>query len=312
MMKKSMDMKMVNEKILAILIISTVIAISGCISTQEVKVSSTDGIMITEFSADYDRYSSREPISVSVEIENVGGTTARNTIVEILGATWTNVNPCGPWDLKPPDLTVSPPLRGDVKACNRIISPFSQLPEGVEFPIQLIARTTYDYKSNGAIQVYVFSKEFYTYSIRENKPIPVSYNVSNSMGPIHIDLDARLPLIISSPGDEIPVNIIFKNVGSGVPIIRGGGRGASTESVGKLTVSLSIIGGSFKECGYLQGSGTTVTGTIQLRKGETIRIPCTITISNVPATYNVISLTFESSYGYFTEKPLNVVVVGRQ
>jgi hypothetical protein len=298
-----------NEIILAILAISIVIAISGCITTTEVKVSSTDGIMITEFSADYDRYSSKEPISVSIEIENVGGTTARNTIVEILGATWTNVNPCGPWDLKPPDLTVSPPLRGDVKACNRIISPFTQLPEGVEFPIQLIARTTYDYKSNGAIQVYVFSRDFYTYNIRENKPIPTSYNVSNSRGPIHIDLDARLPLIVSSPGDEIPVNIIFKNVGSGVPIIRSGSAG---ESIGRLTVSLGIIGGNFKECGYLQGSGTTVTGTIQLRKGETIRIPCTITISNVPATYNVISLTFESSYGYFTEQPLNIVVVGRQ
>jgi len=308
-MKKSFfNLEKGNGRILAILAISIVIAISGCVTT-EVKVSSTDGIMITEFSTDYDRYSSKEPISVSVEIENVGGTTARNTIVEILGATWTNVNPCGPWDLKPPDLTVSPPLRGDVKPCNRIISPFTQLPEGVEFPIQLIARTTYDYKSNGAIQVYVFSREFYTYSIRENKPIPTSYNVSNSRGPIHIDLDARLPLIVSSPGDEIPVNVIFKNVGSGVPIIRG--TGGTGESIGKLTVSLSIIGGTFKECGYLQGSGTTVTGAIQLRKGETIRIPCTIIISNVPQTYNIVSLTFESSYGYFTEQPLNVVVVGR-
>ena len=308
MNKSFLNLEKANGRILAILAISIVIAISGCVTT-EVKVSSTDGIMITEFSTDYDRYSSKEPISVSVEIENVGGTTARNTIVEILGATWTNVNPCGPWDLKPPDLTVSPPLRGDVKACNRIISPFTQLPEGVEFPIQLIARTTYDYKSNGAIQVYVFSREFYTYSIRENKPIPTSYNVSNSRGPIHIDLDARLPLIVSSPGDEIPVNVIFKNVGSGVPIIRGAG--GTGESIGKLTVSLSIIGGTFKECGYLQGSGTTVTGTIQLRKGETVRIPCTITISNVPQTYNIVSLTFESSYGYFTEQPLNVVVVGR-
>jgi len=309
MRKSFLNWKNGSEKILAVFIISVVVAVSGCIGTNQITVSSTDGIMVTEFTTDYDRYSSKEPISVSVEIENVGGTTARNTIVEILGVTWTNVNPCGPWDLRPPDLTVSPPLRGDVKACNRIISPFTQLPEGVEFPIQLIARTTYDYKSNGAIQVYVFSREFYTYSIRENKPIPTSYNVSNSRGPIHIDLDTRLPLIVSSPGDEIPVNVIFKNVGSGVPVIRGGSPG---ESIGKLTVSLSIIGGSFKECGYLQGGGTTVTGTIQLRKGESVRIPCTITISNVPQTYNIVSLTFESSYGYFTEQPLNVVVVGRQ
>lgn len=288
--------------------ITLVVLLSGCISPRGgVRISSTDGIMITEFSSDYDRYSKREPISVNIEIENVGGTTARNTVVEILGATWTTVSSCGPWELAPPDLSISPPLRGDVKACNRIIQPFAQLPEGVEFPIQLIARVVYDYRSNGAINIPVLSKEFYAYNVRENRPVPKTYNVSNSMGPIHIDLDARLPIIIDSPMTEIPVNVIFKNVGSGVPIMRGGPAG---DIIGKLNIRLNVVGGNFKECGYLQGGGTTVTGSIELRKGETIRIPCTITIANVPQTYQYITMTFESDYGYFTEKPINIVIAG--
>ncbi|MEM7816328.1 MAG: hypothetical protein QXZ20_00270 [Candidatus Aenigmatarchaeota archaeon] len=298
-----------NFEVLALLVsVALVVILSGCIGPGgTVKYSTTDGLMITEFSSDYDRYSRNEPISVNIEIENVGGTTARNTIVEIIGATWTNVQSCGPWELSPPDLSISPPVRGDVKACNRIIQPFSQLPEGVEFPLQLIARVTYDYSSNGAIHIPVLSKEFYTYNIRENRPIPRTYNVSNSMGPIHIDLDARLPIIVDSQSTEIPVNVIFKNVGSGVPIMRGGPAG---DIIGKLNIKLNIIGGNFKECGYLQGGGTTVSGTIDLRKGETIRIPCTITITNLPQTYTMISMTFESSYGYYTEKPINIVVAG--
>ncbi|MEM5870516.1 MAG: hypothetical protein QW758_01005 [Candidatus Aenigmatarchaeota archaeon] len=298
-----------NMKVLALLFsVALVVLLSGCVGPSGgVKFSATDGIIITEFSSDYDRYSRNEPISVNIEIENVGGTTARNTIVEILGATWTQVQACGPWDLAPPDLSISPPLRGDVKACNRIIQPFAQLPEGVEFPLQLIARVTYDYRSNGAINIPVLSKEFYAYNIRENRPIPKTYNVTNSMGPIHIDLDARLPIIIDSPMTEIPVNVIFKNVGSGVPIMRGGPAG---DIIGKLNIKLNIVGGNFKECGYLQGSGPSVGGTIELRKGETIRIPCTITIPNVPQTYQYITMTFESDYGYFTEKPINIVVAG--
>lgn len=288
--------------------VALVVILSGCIGPGgTVRYSATDGILITEFSSDYDRYSKNEPISVNIEIENVGGTTARNTIIEILGATWTNVQPCGPWELAPPDLSISPPLRGDVKACNRIIQPFTQLPEGIEFPIQLIARVTYDYRSNGAINIPVLSKEFYTYNIRENRPLPKTHNVTNSMGPIHIDLDARLPIIVDSPMTEIPINVIFKNVGSGVPITRGG---PGKDIIGKLNIRLNIVGGNFKECGYLQGSGTTVTGNIELRKGETIRIPCTITITNVPQTYQYITMTFESDYGYFTEKPINIIVAG--
>ncbi|MEM5868859.1 MAG: hypothetical protein QXL09_02825, partial [Candidatus Aenigmatarchaeota archaeon] len=88
-------------KILALLFsVALVVLLSGCVGPSGgVKFSATDGIIITEFSSDYDRYSRNEPISVNIEIENVGGTTARNTIVEILGATWTQVQACGPWDL---------------------------------------------------------------------------------------------------------------------------------------------------------------------------------------------------------------------
>lgn len=319
-----------KKKIIAVISIALVVLISGCLTPKPVKISSTDGLVINEFSTDQDRYYSHDSINAFIEVENVGGTTARGTVVNIIGVTWADINPCGPWDMPPPDLIVSPPIPGDRRVCSILIPPFTGLPEGVEFPIQLIARATYNYRSNGAAQLYVFSREFYALSLRENKPIPQEVNVSNSRGPIHIDVVPGItPLVVDSTTYEIPVSIVFKNVGSGVPIIIGGTRFdagstkglaridfaspgiASTDVIGKLGVRLILNGGSFKECGYLSGSGPTVSGTIELRKGESIRVPCIITVNRVPSTYDIISILFESDYGYYTEQPLTITIVGR-
>ena len=118
------------RKVIPILLIAIALSLTvfsaGCIQggNRTVTVSSTDGIVIKEFSTDLDRYEKAEPIPLYLDIENVGGTTANDVKLYILGASWDdtpcpgNVS-CDSYTLSdsmsPPDLSTQPPVPGDFK-----------------------------------------------------------------------------------------------------------------------------------------------------------------------------------------------------
>ena len=301
---------------LLFLLVAVLLAASACIQAgRTVKVSSTDGLVINEFSSDLSRYERNEKPNLYLEVENVGGTSAKNVKLYILGATWDS-NPCPPPNeacptelastMSPPDMSVVPAVPGDLISRTWDLDPYSELPEGVEVPITVVARIEYDYSSNGVVTVPVLTKEEYKLRTERNMPIPEAPNVTNSAGPIHIDLDPRgLPIILSSVPTETSLRIYLRNVGSGAPI--------TGNEVGKMTIGLSIdgLGATFTTCGGKTVNEKTVTLSVTLRRGESITIPCNVKLAESPkAGHDYFSIIFNTNYTYFIEKPLTFTVVG--
>ena len=127
---------------IVVLSLAMIVLISGCTipgTTREVKVSSTDGLVINEFSSDITRYEDTEPISLYLEIENVGGTTAKDVNITIKGAPWDSMP--NPTDellvLEPPDLAPVPPVRSAGPSA-RTRNPIRHLP-WVEYHVPVCA-----------------------------------------------------------------------------------------------------------------------------------------------------------------------------
>lgn len=317
------------KKVIPILLITIALIIatfsSGCVrqkANRTPTISSTDGLIIKEFSSDLSRYEDTEPINVYLEIENVGGTTARRVNYTILGVAWNNticwngtgLDKCPQelGNLSPPDLSTQPPIPGDFVSLSWNIPPYEALPEGVELPVTITARVTYDYYSNGEVSIPVINKEYYKMLLKQNKPIPSTPGVKNSDGPIHIDIEkAGLPIIVEKDVDvqhpeTAQIRIYIKNVGSGAPI--------KGYDIGNMTVNLTLLGTDveFTSCQGLNVDTTNkkANGEIVLRRAGTVTIPCTIKITDAPELYSTISIVFETKYRYFIEKPLTVTIVG--
>lgn len=291
------------------LALALVILVSGCVGTQGRTVTSlpNDGLIIKEFSSDASRYANDEQIPLYIEIENVGGTTARNVNVEVRGASWSTFSQAV-GTMAPPDLTVQPPTPGDFEVITPSLNAFTALPEGVEAPVTLWARVTYDYSSNGIATVNVINKAEYRRMVQMGSEIPKGIQVYNSKGPVHLDIDERGvdPVITDTTTagvkQEVPIRIYINNVGSGAPI--------SNDNVGEMTLSLSLqgLGATFKECmGQSYSSGTQLT--ITLRRGEKYVIPCKAEV-DTPLLSGTFSVLFRSDYKYFVEQPLTVTLVG--
>ena len=298
------------KTLFAVLGLVLIILASGCVgTTRPVIVSATDGLVINEFSSDITRYEDTEPVSLYLEIENIGGTTATNVDVSIIGAPWdADPNPSGSqnFELEPPDLLPVPPVPGEFKIFSWDLEPYIELPQGVELPVILTSRIEFDYSSNGVTQVPVINREEYKRRTTLGLEIPSLPNVTNSNGPVHIDVDQRgLPVVIESgETQEASLRLYIKNVGTGAPI--------KNYDIGNITIDLDLIStldAEFTDC-LGATSGTSASKEIVLRRGESVTVPCTINIESVPTLYDYISVVFSTNYRYYIEQPLTVTIVG--
>ncbi len=324
------------RKIIPILVVAVVLSLtvfsSGCIGEKNKTptIMSTDGVIIKQFYTDYDTYESTEKIPLYLEVENVGGTTAENVKVDILGASWTS-NACPgesgtascpqplATELPPPDKTTGEKGGRVVKSWK--IDPFSDLPEGVDYTGELTARVLYDYKSNGEVDIYVINKKYYRTLKTQGKTLPTIKSMKNSDGPIHLSIDtAGLPIIVddsvtSSNPKEFQIRLYIKNVGSGLPIKKKGSDGEE----GKITVNIRAfgkVGNSDVNLVSCEGenkftkNGDWLSGDVILRRGGSALVICTIKLESHPELYTPISIIMKTDYRYFTEKSTPIRIIG--
>jgi hypothetical protein len=295
---------------LIVLGLALVILVSGCTGSQKVTVAPNDGIKIIEFSTDADMFSNEEPIPLYLQIENQGSTTATNVVMEIIGASWDQAKTETIAKMSPPDLTMKPAVPGDFEIYNPSLQPYSRLPEGVEAQVDLRAKVTYNYDSNGQVSIPIVNKDEYRRRLKMNKEVPATKSVQNSNGPIHLDIDERglSPIVAGTDQgttEDVAMTITINNVGSGAPI--------TGDQIGAMAVNLDLMGSgaTFLEClGNTAYAGTTISNMpITLRRGEHYTIPCKVRVST-PLTEDTVSVLFRTSYKYFVEQPLTITVVG--
>ena len=314
----------------AIVLIALIVLIAGCITERSVRTDANNGLQVNEFSADLDTMYDNEDVTIYLEVENVGGTTANDAKARLYGIdSWnisgSNVRDIG--DLEKPDIVTGVP--GEFDSVMWTITP-PNLPEGLQQPFKVSSRVRYEYYSNSVTNIDVISRAQYDLLRKTGELEQVPVTSTNTNGPIKIDVEVMEPIKLDAPAEgsinktEKNVLIYVRNVGDGIPF---GGDVSNVPdwpddtTIGKLELEVKTPGApdsvELKECFGREDSTKGNTGLtdveITLRSGyESYKGVCTLVIPDdfadaVPT--ETITLTIESTYGYYIDTPLDVTVI---
>jgi hypothetical protein len=309
-----------------------VVLIAGC-TGKEVKQSFTDGLAINSFTATDSEVRSGDVVLFDLEVENIGGTTARNIIADLYGVegTWKDTQDNYLTDTQSKSLlTMKPPLPqrnvpGDFKLAQWQLKT-REIGQGLNPIMQVTARVSYDYNTSGHMTVAALSyDEFRRLQINNQQPA-FTASAINSEGPIHLEVNEKFmkPIIVDTTTgeDQIvqPFRFDFVDVGDGFPItpesdssIRGAG--------GKLSGTISVRGPGveFDDCLGVH-SGNTVSLddseiTVKIRDDKRVPIPCSIKIDRDTwgdRPTDTIQFDFNIYYRYYVQSTVSVSVIGER
>ncbi|MBI4170822.1 MAG: hypothetical protein HY514_03945, partial [Candidatus Aenigmarchaeota archaeon] len=302
-----------------LLSIALLVAVAGCIGTRPATQNPLRGVTISTFTATDSQVRSGEFVLFDLEVENIGGTTARNVQADLFGVEgqWKDTFGNLVQDTQTKQLsTLKPPLperniAGDLKLVQwQLQTP--TIPQGISPNLQVEARVTYDYNTSGHLLVGAMSEDEFRRRQINNQPPGFTAESVNSQGPIHLEINEKFkrPLIVDTTTSETtsvhPFRFEFVNVGDGFPItpeddgrIRGAG--------GKLSGTIEVFGPgvSFDDC-LGQRSGTRVdldNAEITVRLRETNRVPVACSIKIDKTTWgnrpeDTVQFVFNIFYRY--------------
>ena len=318
-----------------ILTLLAVIAIGGCVNQRPVTSDANRGVTINSFAASPTQSFTGELVLLDLEIENVGGTTAKNVQADLFGveSQWRDSlgNPVDSTLTRWGDIILRPPMParsipGDFRIAQwQIMTP--NIPQGITANEQIEARVTYDYNTSGHLAVKLVSQDEYRREQLLGQKVTNAFEIVNSNGPLKLSIPAtyQTPIIVdtssSSQFETYPFRIQVDNVGDGFPItpeadarIRGAG--------GRLqgTIDLFGPGAEFDDCLGIK-SGTHIdldNADILVRLREvghgSVPIACNIKIDkNVWANRpdDTLQFIFNIRYRYYVSQTAIVRVVGQ-
>jgi hypothetical protein len=321
------------KELTIVLVLTAVLVISGC--SQPVNTSESRGVTINSFIASPTGVLSGETVIFDVEIENIGGTTARNVQVDLYGVEgqWRDItgNLIDSTLTKWGGLTLDPPfpprnIPGDLRITQwQIVTP--DIPQGTSPTLPIEARVTYDYNTSGHLGVALISQDEWRRRQLNGGDVSDASEMVNSAGPLKLTIDPRFqkPIIVDTSSNEqfetYPFRIQIDNVGDGYPItpeddaiIRGAG--------GRLQGTIDIFGAGveFDECLGVTG-GTHIDlddADVLVRLREvgrgSVPIACNVKIdmtkwNNRPD--DTMQFIFNIRYRYYVAATANVMVTGQ-
>ncbi len=320
-----------SKILLPIIAIIAVVIISGCTGGTGAIVNPNAGVVINNFVSTPSEVLEGDPVVFEAEIQNVGGTTARSTTIELFGVegTWRNRDGSVIESTLPEEFGRLDPaivernLPGDMRIKQWEIVP-PAIGQGITVPFSIETRVTYDYNTSGFLQVVAITEdEFQRQRIQGVSPNPPV--VQNSAGPIQLTVptaDQYQYIVVDTTSDEdtfvYPFRIRFTNAGTGFPVteeaegfIGGGGRLSGT-------IQLLGPGVEFEDC--LGVSGETEinlddTDVLpRIREDQTTDVACSVrfdldTWRTRPT--DTVTFLFNIFYTYYERAQLTVTVVGR-
>ena len=323
------------KKVFLVLLIVSVVLISGCVNNRAVKTGENRGVTINSFSASPLQAYAGEQVLFDLEIENIGGTTAKNVQADLFGVEgqWrdslgniidSTLTKWGSIVLKPP--VPSRNIPGDFRITQwELTTP--NIPQGITANLPIEARVTYDYNTSGHLGVKLISQdEFRRQQLIGEQSSGPAFVIVNSNGPLKLSIPERYqtPIIVDTEStaqfETYPFRIQIDNVGDGFPItpeddgrIRGIG--------GRLQGTIDIFGPGveFEDCLGIR-SGTHIdlddadilVRLRQIGRGS-LPIACNIKIDkNIwqGRAEDTLQFIFNIRYRYYVSEAVNVQVVG--
>ncbi len=321
-------------KKMLVLLILTVVLVSGCVGQRAVKVGENRGVTINSFTASPVQAYTGESVLFDVEIENIGGTTARNAQADLFGieGQWRDSlgNTADSTQTKFGSLVLKPPvpsrnIPGDFRIAQwELTTP--NIPQGITANLPIEVRVTYDYNTSGHLGVKLVSQDEYRRKQLLGEEVTNAFEIVNSNGPLKLSIPERYqtPIIIDTESsvqfETYPFRIQIDNVGDGFPItpeddgrIRGIG--------GRLQGTIDIFGPGveFEDCLGIRG-GTHIDLDdadilVRLRQigSGSLPVACNVKINkNVWANRaeDTLQFIFNIRYRYYVSETANVQVIG--
>ncbi len=317
-----------------VILILAVVAISGCVGQRAVTVGENRGVTINSFLASPTQVYTGESVLLDVEIENIGGTTAKNVQVDLFGVEgqWrdslgnlidSTLTKWGNIILRPPFPDRNIP--GDLRITQwEITTP--DIPQGITANLPIEARVTYDYNTSGHLGVKLVSLDEWRRKQLLSEEVTNPFVIINSNGPLKLSIPERYrtPIIVdttsSNQFETYPFRIQIDNVGDGFPITPeddGRIRGAGGRLQG--TIDLFGPGVEFEECLGVRG-GTHIDlddADILIRLREigrgSLPIACNVKIDKTVwsnRAEDTLQFIFNIRYRYYVSQQATVQVVG--
>jgi hypothetical protein len=208
-----------RSNILVAILISLIIAISGCTMPQffpsekpETTPAGTQGLRIESFGPDVEFPIPNQDVYIEVVVKNVGDAVAtdiKGTPYLLAWEDYKGEKSCAT-NLNPPN----PEINREGEECS--IKWKVTTPSDIKEPQTYNAGVSisYKYETKTLITVYALSETEYVKKREAGEQIPTVKSIVNSDAPIHVE--ARMQDVLKLGGDkEIPITLIFKNVGNG-------------------------------------------------------------------------------------------------
>src|SRR3989338_4112777 len=322
-----------NRSILLVLLV----LVSGCVGGRAFLQDANNGIRITSFEVPKEA-EFFDQVFFDVKYENVGGTSAENVNVNLLGleGSWRNSKAVNDILGVAPSYVVSsmePPLKSENKPGDLNIfyvnyyPPF--VPKGGEAVFPVTARVKYTYANTGTLVIPVVTKSLEKIKKDKGESIDGTAKVTNTFAPLQISLKSgpepllvddviysNLPSLATQYQDDTYI-IQFVNRGDGqmLDVASGGAEG----SVVSGEIRIFGTGAEFVQCIGTLKSKTLATfdssqfDLTKLRSDGSFPIPCKIRVdrSKFGVTQSsTITITVEMRYQYFVEETREIRVKG--
>ncbi len=292
------------KKFIPILTLVLIVIVSGCTNNTPT-VSSTEGVIINEFSADDTVLDSGDTTTVYLEVENVGGVEATDVKAYLFGVDDWNVQPSAMQslgNLRAPDIRTNVP--GEIKMSVWTLTA-PAIPQGVKQSFPITVRVLYGYKTTASGQMQLYSE--YEWKRLAAKGQISSSNiipVENSNGPIHVSIQGPDKYEVRG-NDEIPIVVTFTNEGSGDPV-------KQDWDDGKLDGQISILGPAEIECEGQSGKNIALTD-LELRRGKPRRMSCVLKVTDIGDNpISTVTINFDFDYKYCVSRLVTISVVGQR
>jgi len=208
----------IYNKISVVFLMGLVIVMSGCTTPwgsgekEPTMAAGTQGVVIEYFGPDVEYPVPDQNIDIKVRVKNVGGaeaTEVKGTPYLLAWSNYTGTKECSSTKLEQPNIEMG--KEGEECTVKWSLKTPKDITETQTYDAGV--HIIYKYKTTTLATVYAFSDSEYVKLKERGETIPTVKDIKNSNAPIHVEI--RMQNVLRTGNKDIPITLIFRNVGNG-------------------------------------------------------------------------------------------------
>lgn len=307
-----------------LILLTLIVVVSGCADNSnqsDVTVSQTEGVAIEGFSASPSEIFEGQLTTVELQLRNKGGTEAENVVARLFNRQFTNDD--STWNIqgegnstedlknKPFGNLASPDPQTDAPAISvprtwNLEAPDLKVAQQV--PYDFHTRVFYQYSTTANTDIQVMSNDRYN-ELGTSRSQP---DLSNTGGPVQIDVRTRTPVVFTSAGQDtqpVPIRVVVTNEGSGTPFLPSAyedeSYDVSSDDTEKVELEVEAAGNSV--------SFDSNEQNVRMVNGEGVK-SFTMNVERISDRdiQETVPITVTANYGYYQDTSTEITVNGRE